>query len=197
MPNWCNTNYRVIGEAKNVERLAHEMKELENLPGTGLVANGFGPAWLGNLVVKEGGDPNSVSCRGEWFFDHPEQPIVDGVLSFSVVSAWSEMSEWRHFLEKRFDVKVFFLSEEFGSLVFESNDSAHRFFEDEYYFNIDSTESSESDYYTSLDALVADVQKVTGTAGLSSYADCEQALTDYQSRNAGFKYFLIKLSYVD
>ena len=107
------------------------------------------------------------------------------------------MSEWRHFLEKHFDVKMFFLSEEFGNLVFESNDSAHRFFEDEYYFNIDSTESSESDYYTSLDALVADVQKVTGTAGLSSYADCEQALTDYQSRNAGFKYFLIKLSYVD
>ena len=31
MPNWCNTNYRVIGEAKNVERLAYEMKELENL----------------------------------------------------------------------------------------------------------------------------------------------------------------------
>lgn len=197
MANLCNTVYKVTGKAEHVERLANTMKELEAMPNPGLVNNGFGSTWLGNLIAKEGGDPDTISCRGEWMFDKPDQPIVDGVLSFTVVSAWSEMSEWRHFVEQRFDVKIFFLSEEFGSLVFETNDSGHCFFEDEYYFSTDFVESSESDYYQSLEALIASVQEVTGATGLSSFEDCKLALNEYQRNHDSFEYFLIQLSIVE
>lgn len=197
MPNWCNTNYKVTGKAENVARLASVMKELGEMSGSGLLANGFGPTWLGNLIAKEGGDPNAIRCRGEWSLDYPDQPVSDGVLSFSVMSAWSEMEEWRHFVERKFDVKVYYLAEEFGAWVFQTNDREHRFFSDEYYFSTDFAESSESDYYSSLEALIASVQNVTGATGLSSFEDCESALNEYQRNHDSFEYFLIQISIVE
>ena len=131
MPHWCNTLYKATGSKENVDRLANTMVELGNMSRPGLVENGFGSSWLGNLVAKVGGVLDSSFCRGEWFIDSPEQPVVDGVFSFSVTSAWAEMKEWRQFVESRFDVKLIFLAEELGSLVFETNDTEHHFFSDE------------------------------------------------------------------
>lgn len=197
MPHWCNTVYKATGSKENVERLAKTMVELGNMPSPGLVENGFGSTWLGNLVAKMGGVLDTALCRGEWIVDHPDQPVVDGVFSFSVVSAWAEMKEWRQFLEIKFGVKLVFLAEEFGSLVFETNDTEHRFFSDEYYLRAGFGDSSDSGYYDSLESLVSEVQKVTESSGLSSYEDCEKALLDFQKKDSSFDYFILKLAYVE
>ena len=197
MPHWCNTLYKATGSKENVDRLANTMVELGNMSRPGLVENGFGSSWLGNLVAKVGGVLDSSFCRGEWFIDSPEQPVVDGVFSFSVTSAWAEMKEWRQFVESRFDVKLIFLAEELGSLVFETNDTEHHFFSDEYYLRFGFGGSSDSAYYDSLKSLIAEVQNVTGFSGLTSYEDCERALLDLQKKDSSFDYFLIKFSYVE
>ena len=72
MPHWCNTLYKATGAKENVDRLANTMVELGNMSRPGLVENGFGSSWLGNLVAKVGGVLDSSFCRGEWFIDSPD-----------------------------------------------------------------------------------------------------------------------------
>lgn len=55
MPNWASTSYIVTGDKSETEDLYQKMKALENKTES-LVKNDFGTTWLGNLVVKFGGD---------------------------------------------------------------------------------------------------------------------------------------------
>lgn len=55
MPNWCSTDYYVVGSKKELSDLNRKMEKLENRKKS-LVKNGFGNSWLGNLVKYLGGD---------------------------------------------------------------------------------------------------------------------------------------------
>lgn len=65
MPNWCSTDYYVLGSRKEIMDLSKRMERLENRQKS-LINNGFGNTWLGNLVNNLGGDWENVYCRGEW-----------------------------------------------------------------------------------------------------------------------------------
>lgn len=126
MPNWCFTNYAIYGDEKPLRSLYNKMKRLEKRKES-LLPNGFGKNWLGNLVKRLGGNPNSVYCRGDWTnlkFDHE-----DGfpVLRFDTQTAWSRMDEVESLIESYHEdrgeqVSIFFLSEELGNGIFETND---------------------------------------------------------------------------
>lgn len=59
MPNWCSTDYYVVGSKKEVLDLNKKMERLENRKKS-LVKNDFGNTWLGNLVNYLGGDWEKV-----------------------------------------------------------------------------------------------------------------------------------------
>lgn len=87
MANWAYTAYHATGDKEQIQKLYSVMDELECMKAPGLHKHGFGPSWLGNLVIKLGGDWEKVYCRGYW-----DNLLLhdDGSVSFSVESAWDE-----------------------------------------------------------------------------------------------------------
>ena len=83
MPNWCATRYACIGDENELQDLYDRMKRLQEMKEP-LKPNGFGTAWLGNLVEDLGVDFNTVQCRGSW--DDPT--LENTVLRFSTETAW-------------------------------------------------------------------------------------------------------------
>lgn len=126
MPNWANTSYIVIGDKSETRDLYNKMLSLETRK-TSLVKNGFGTTWLGNLVVKLGGDWKEIYCRGSW--DALDYDSENHSISFATETAWGEMLEWRHFIESKYKtLKFWHITEESGMCFYETNDREGRFF---------------------------------------------------------------------
>lgn len=179
MPNWCSTNYLVEGDEAQLNELYNTMNELATAEES-LVENGFGKTWCGNLVAKLGGDWNEVWCRGYW--DCPDLstiPYKDGSkrkgLCFWVESAWRELSEWRHFLNEKFPgLQFYYVSEELGCEVFETNDIDHHFFAEKYIVDL----GDGSEYYKCDESseLVDRVKEALGRDDLHTVKDCIDAI---------------------
>ena len=125
MPNWSFTNYAIIGDRKEVKSLYKKMKRLEEMPEP-LLPNGFGTSWLGCLVKTLGADPQAVYCRGMWqnleFSD-------EGRLTFDVEHAWSRPDEVEDLIRKKYpSLSIFFLEEELGMGIFQTNDACGEYF---------------------------------------------------------------------
>ena len=99
MPNWAYTQYHCDGDKEQLKQLHSIMEELESMKAPGLHENGFSQTWLGNLVIKLGGEWDKIYCRGSW-----ENLLLhdDGTVSFSAESARDEPNEVRVFIEKKF-----------------------------------------------------------------------------------------------
>jgi len=180
MPNWSYTSYKVIqvnGGKDQVKKLYDTMIELEKMPDPGLVENGFGFRWLGNLVSRLGGDWNKVYCRGSWI-DTPEYDEEKDVLSFSTETAWSELSETRHFLESVFpDLKFYYMTEEDGMCIYQTNDSEGLFFEDRYYLDTEDGDI-ESEYFKTLPEAAKYISEAIGKE-VHTMDEIETALDEY------------------
>jgi len=120
MANWCNTDYRVLGNRDDIEKLYGILERLEgkNEPGT---FRHFGSLWLGNIIKELGGDPGKVYCRGQvtsFAYDREKE-----LLLVEVESAWREQSEAREFIQSRLPgIQVYWISEEPGEFIYEKHD---------------------------------------------------------------------------
>lgn len=183
MPNWAYTCYVAVGERKQLEKLHATMAELENMEQP-LHENGFGKRWLGNLVIKLGGDCQKVYCRGSW----DDLNIDSANLTFSVESAWSEAYEVRHFIEEKFpDIKLYFQCEESGCGVYQTNDETGQYFPEKYYLWV---EDDETKYFDDIESLIKDVEAITGTENLENIEQCREALEEYSLNNSDLGYTL-------
>lgn len=147
MPNWCNSSYAITGDEKMVKEIYTIMHELESMSEP-LVENGFGVTWLGCLVKRLGEDPSKVYCRGEW----RNLSLEQGVLRFDTESAWSRPNDVFEdlLLRKYGDIEVYFIEEELGMDIFQTNDESGQFFNETVI--IDSEEDG-MEYYTPEEAL--------------------------------------------
>ena len=146
MPNWCTTSYALTGERKELRSLYGKMKRLQERK-TQLLPNGFGKTWLGCLVKRLVGDPETVYCRGEW----SSLTLKDGVLRFDTMHAWSRPAEVEMVIEKAYpSVNIYFLEEELGMDIFQTNDEAGEFFKEQVIID---EESEGMEYYTEEAAL--------------------------------------------
>ena len=140
MPNWCCVNIVAKGERKQLERLADDLNNMQNIG-----QNYFGRLWLGNLVEKcLNTDKNSISetmirkikderLRGiispNFYsiatFSRPdtEEEVmesnggvqemfeVDGdCLRFSMISAWAEPCGLRRLINEVYGVDLYWSS---------------------------------------------------------------------------------------
>ena len=167
------------------------MEELECMKSPGLHENGFGPTWLGNLVIKLGGNWEQVYCRGSW-----DNLLLheDGTVSFSVESAWDEPNEVREFIEKKFpDIKFYYQTEESGMGIYKTNDDTGQYFPEEYYLWV---ENEQTEYYDNLESLIRDVEKITGSKHLKTLDSCRKALETYSRKNSDLCYSLEEFSVI-
>lgn len=174
MSNTCFTTYKVVSEKKkDVTKLFKTIKRLDGRK-TPLVKNGwYDPKlWLGCLVKALGGDPNKVYCRGTITF----YEIEDDVLTLNTETAWSEMSETRHFIESCFpDMKIYYIEEESGCEIFNTNDSEGIYFKDRYY--LDGFDDSE--YFETLEEASNYVKEIVGHDVEADFDAIDKALSDY------------------
>lgn len=185
MPNWAYTQYHATGDKEQLQKLHSIMSELESMASPGLHENGFGSTWLGNLVIKLGGDWNKVYCRGSWdnLMLHD-----DGTVSFSVESAWNEPNEVRRFIEERFpNIRLYFQSEEPGMHVYQTNDDAGLYFPEKYYLWV---EDGTTEYYTTLGAMAKEVENITGSKNLKTLDSCKKAFETYSRNHSDLSYTL-------
>lgn len=156
MPNWCTTEYYVVGSKKELSDLNKKMERLENRKKS-LVKNDFGNTWLGNLVKLLGGDWEKVYCRGEWMNRVYDE--VNNSLTFTTETAWCEMNEWRKFIESCYKtIKILFVTEEPGCGIYQTNDKEGVFFKDKYI--LDYTEDVE--YFYTIDEAIKFIEELIG-----------------------------------
>jgi len=149
MPNWSYTNYAVRGPEEEVGKLYETMKELQEMKKP-LVENGFGVTWLGCLVTKLGGNPQTVYCRGSWS-NLRKKEGDDSVLFFDSEHAWSRPSEVEDLIMKEFPgLETYFLEEELGMDIFQTNDTYGEFFDQTVIID---EESDGMEYYSMEDAM--------------------------------------------
>lgn len=192
MPNWAYTQYHAVGDKEQLQQLHSVMDELECMKEPGLHENGFGPSWLGNLVIKLGGDWEKTYCRGYW-----DNLLLhdDGTVSFSVESAWDEPNEVREFIEKKFpDIKLYYQCEESGMCIFKTNDDTGQYFPEKYYLWV---EDRETEYYTTIEALANEVENITRSKNLKTLDSCKKALESYSRKNHDLCYTLAEFEVVE
>lgn len=185
MPNWSYTQYVATGDKSQLQKLHAMMNELEGMKAPGLHENGFGPTWLGNLVIKLDGDWKNIYCRGSWdnLLQHE-----DGTVSFSVESAWDEPIEVRELIEKNFpEIKLYYQCEESGMRIYKTNDDTGTYFPERYYLWI---EDGESEYYRSLSDVIKAVEETTGSKNLKTLNSCIKALESYSRKHSDLCYTL-------
>lgn len=152
MPNWCSVTYKVTGKDINkIYKLYNTLKKNKDLR-----LNNDVDIWWGDIVYQLGGNIGFKQNENKFFSDiekemydrikneHPEilnkKPlycrgwIIDmeidkDVLSVYYNSAWQELSEVRHFLERSLDIdEIVFYAEEPGMEIYTTNDTDETYF---------------------------------------------------------------------
>lgn len=128
MPNWCDVEYKCVGEPKEVGAL-HGVLEYIDKCNTSIIKNDFGKWWLGNLVDRLGGDWTTFNCRGEI----TGYGLDGNVLTINHYTAWCEQSGLRETIERAFpSVKVYFRECEPANNVCSTNDTTGIYFPEPY-----------------------------------------------------------------
>lgn len=138
MPNWCMTNLIIAGnetELEGLEKLLKKWTSKEYSPSD------FKSSWLGNIVLGAGfkisdDETEEFRCRGavDWIGNVEENEQRLAYLEIEYESAWEPMiAMWYAVAEKYAPhCKVYFYAEEPGFELYQSNDTRHIFFEEDY-----------------------------------------------------------------
>lgn len=191
MPNWCSTCYKIVGKKEEVQSIYDVLTTLNNQPQK-RVDNGFGRLWLGCIIDFLGGDWNKMCCRGEV----TSFGMSNQVLTIFQETAWSEQSDFRHFLETKYPhIKVFYIAEECGCDVYVTNDHTGHYFPDKYLLD----KYDEPEYFTNLQQAIRRVREITGKRNINTEEDMFDALNHYMEahENEDIFYSLHKFEVVD
>ena len=124
MPNWCFTRITINHENENklleLERLINEWTNKNYME------NGFGLAWLGNIVGNSGvgtvdeNPETDLRCRGRLTY----LECTENQLLIDTETAWSPILKlWVKVLEKYLpDAELIYQAEECGNGLYDTND---------------------------------------------------------------------------
>lgn len=192
MPNWCFSSYAAEGPKDQIQKLYDMMTSLAAMPAPGLIENGFGSNWLGNLVMAMGVNPleqNNFRCRGSF----SNLDLCNGVLTFDTETAWCEADDTRRLIEEKFPgVHLYFIAEEFAMEYWVTNDLNGKYFPEKYYFVTEDYED-DGNYYETLPDLLDAIKAATGLTGMLTFEECDKALSNY--RDGDYSYSLYRISY--
>ena len=171
MPNWCLTEYKCVGDPKEVREIHKVLKYIDRRKTT-IVRNGFGKWWLGNLVTKLGGRWEDYRCRGE-IIDYS----LDGdILIISQSTAWCEQEGVRKIIQEKFpSIKVYYREEEPGCGVYYTNDTTGCYFPEQYLIDND----EEPRYFETIEDAAEWVSDLVCHKVETDSTDIQAALDEY------------------
>ena len=181
MPNWCSTAYAIEGNANEIQDLYKLMKKLEDMEVPS-VPNGFGTSWLGCLVDALGADWQSVRCRGSWSC----LELEEDVLKFSTETAWCPCNEVLDLVREKFpSLRYYYMTEEPGMEIYETNDDAGIYFPDRYYLDVCTPEEEYyNEYFTELQDVFRWLEDEFGHP-VKSVDDIEALDSQWREKNDG------------
>lgn len=127
MANLCSTSYILVGDKDKVNELRSVLQKLKDTKRTRVSLE---PRWIGYIVQDVlGKDWRDIYCRGEW--DFSSKDVKEGELHFYTDTAWNACNEVFQKLAEKFGLEMYYVTEELGFNIYETNDSTHTYFPDE------------------------------------------------------------------
>ena len=154
MANTCFTAYVIDGKRKEVQSLFSKMNYLEKRKKP-LEDSSFGNTWLGNLVIKLGGNWRKVYCRGAW----SDLDWNGSILRFNTETAWGPMNEVFKLIKSIYpSLEIYYQAEEDGNGVFITNDTDGHYFKDRFRIEYD----CQFEYFTTVEGACTYVSGIVG-----------------------------------
>lgn len=155
MANYCDSTYRITGEASELDKLYNLMQSLEKEKENG--------NWVGHIVEALNDKiPEHLYVRGWWDdLDREEDCIC-----FHLESAWEPLNEaWDYICAKYKNLTAYFIGEEPGCEVYLKRENKEKgWFTDNYYLDICTPkEEYIHEYFTELDAAFRYIERITET----------------------------------
>lgn len=155
MANYCDSTYRITGEASELDALYELMTRLEKEKENG--------NWVGHIVTALNGEiPEHLYVRGWWDDLEREEDCI----SFHLESAWEPLYEaWDFICSKYESLSAYFIGEEPGCEVYQKRDHPEKgWFTDNYYLDICTPkEEYFHEYFTKIDDAFRYIEKIADT----------------------------------
>ena len=184
MPNWNTTDYTLYGNKDNIKRLYTDLKNTvdidrtkESKPFT-FLGNSY---WLG--YIKKSLLPEveeELPARGE--ISYIEEEIEDhdndmASLKLTTETAWVACSELMDKIAEKYDLQLFYYSEEPGCEIFETNDLEGQFYS--FRYMVDS-EKEGIEYYDTFEQVAEAIAKMTGIR-LNNTSEADDKLSAFNN----------------
>lgn len=184
MPNWNTTDYTLYGNKENIKRLYTDLKKTvdidrtkESKPFT-FLGNSY---WLG--YIKKSFLPEveeELPVRGE--ISYIEEDIEDhdndmASLKLTTETAWVACSELMDKIARKYDLQLFYYSEEPGCEIFETNDLEGQFYS--FRYMVDS-EKEGIEYYDTFEQVAEAIAKMTGIR-LNNISEADDKLSAFNN----------------
>lgn len=165
MANTCFSEYIFAGEPRKIATLHNDIKRVLDTPREDKGSDTYvsEPNWLGWLVTdllhKKW---REVYCRGSIHVANIEYDPehLPAELRFTTDSAWSPCRELFLLLSEKYEVDMYYMSEDPGCELYETNDSIGIYFKARYVINHDDT----TEYTNSEEDAVSLINQWQGTA---------------------------------
>lgn len=180
MANICNTTYEIYGTKEELNKLKNSLEKAKEIAKNDK-DNYEKTPWVSDLykaITGKADYDNFAEGDGNMFFISCE----DERIVIDMDSKWAKVEEFEDILNKYFeDLSIFYITEEFGCGIWETNDTKGDVFEGKYYAEID----GDGDYFNNDDELLEYVNDY-----FEEYAEGEHNFKDVKS----FKEFCDNLS---
>lgn len=164
MANYCYSDYRITGDAAELDKLYLLMLKIEREKEHG--------NWVGHIVeALNKSIPQHLYVRGWW----SELVREEDCIHFQLESAWEPLNEaWDFICSKFNDLTMYFSGEEPGCEVFlKRENTANGWYTDNYYLDASLPEAEAvQEYFQTLDDALSFIEKISGQK-VSSPEDVE------------------------
>lgn len=191
--NTAMSNYVLMmvvleGERRELKSLYGKMLRLQNRKEP-LVKNGFfNPTrWLGNLVVRLGGDWHDYHCRGTW----DELELSKGTLCFYTETAWQAPFGVLKLIQQVYPtVRAYFSAEGDDWDAYLTNDAEGRYFPARYVVDME----PDIEYFNTIEEVSQHLlpmlgRKVTSTEELNEAVEAWQSASENADKYLSVKEF--------
>ena len=137
MPNWCMTSYVVEGSKHAINRIYDALENHD-------VQENSSSSWIGNVLIKLGIKFEGARVRA---FYRGGAEIYDGKLKFVLEEAWCRQ-DFAELIERKFpSTTVYWIAEEGGCQIYETNDSKGKYFPERYWVDVCVNGEYDSQYF--------------------------------------------------
>jgi len=180
MANWCSTDFVIESENKELlQTICNAINDCASMDEP--IIPKSSPNWVGNIFDVLGIDPKKAD-RAFW----SSAEIKDGNLHFHEEGAW-DRAEAIQVLDQHYtdddgdsELGIYFISQEFGSDIFETNDEDGLYFKDRYIFDTE----DDTEYFSDFEKLNRAVKEFLNTeSDFGSIEEMNDALDENSEEN--------------